>query len=257
MNTLLEKDFRSYMASAFDGAPKDPKDFREQFDSIYHEDYVHEMDGKKVATKEDVFGIHAAHMAMGTTVTVERFQFISASQTECSLHVVKSKEDARFGNRATIRDGKFMQGCAVDPESMKFTTKTRTVSDFYRFEKKARKFFQFLKQTQNPKEIDEPFDDLYHPQFVHCMDGTKQVSKDDWKAVVQTRTFDIDLLEFDPQDSSHFEAIVEFTPKSTGSTPWKGHSFGTVKDGKLIRLEPFDEESKPGYRKTLNLLSSE
>ena len=99
-------------------------------------------------------------------------------------------------------------------------------------------------------EMDRAFNELFHDQFVHGMDGERSLDKRQMREIVKmfmSAGTAADVVLFKPlEEELTFEVKLHITNKLG---EWHTHSRGTIRDGQLIRLEAYDEEAKDTYRK--------
>lgn len=102
------------------------------------------------------------------------------------------------------------------------------------------------------KDMESAFESLFHEEFVHTMDG-KLINRDQMRETVKiflsAGTY-ADLTLFKPLDGQTFEVKLLVINKHTQVN---SHSKGTVKDGKIIKLESY-EDSKRVYKKWQRLV---
>lgn len=240
----LHQSFQAYFAS-FDGSERDFCGVSNLFDNVYHDEFLHEMDGKHPLNKSQLRQIQANNLALGTKVTILRFLSQNDANgtpfVEFEMRVVNEKTDVIIHNSVMLKENKFFRAksCGGSFESVK---KTKNVSDFYEIEKKLRSFIKVYDgKIKTFEEVEELFESLFHQGFVHTMDGT-HINKDQYREAVKKFLAvgtKVDLLCFKQIDDSQFETKTRVISNEFGAII--GHSVGTVKDGKLIKLDPFDK----------------
>ena len=102
------------------------------------------------------------------------------------------------------------------------------------------------------EEMAEPFEALFHDDFIHTMDGNpinKDQMRDTVKIFLSTGSW-VELLLFKPLDDQTFEVKLHVV---NSLTDLYSHSKGTVRGGKIIRLQAY-EDAKQTYSKWNNIV---
>ena len=93
--------------------------------------------------------------------------------------------------------------------------------------------------------MENAFKDLFHDNFVHMINGSRTVNKvkmRDAVSIFLSRGTKASLILFKQLDENRVEAKLHIVSDHGEAIL---HSVGTVKDGKLLKLEPY-EDAKDG-----------
>ena len=233
------------------------------FDALYHQDFIHCMDGKPV-NKSQGKKLLIALAEIGTKMSILKFEPVDDIHFEIGIRVTNKNMDVVGYSRGTISGSMVLkiephedseaayaeikgQKEKMDDGPLSSRYDSTNGLHFQQVEKNAHALFSFFDGVPKPfdGEMNQAFDALYHQDFVHSMDG-KPINNAQWKerliafADIGTK---ISLFKFEPKDEVHFESGIRVTNKHIDIV---GYSRGTISGTLLLKIEPH-EDSEAAY----------
>lgn len=237
----FEQNFRAYLAF-FDGTKRDSFSTVEHhlFDALYDEAYI-QSDGRTL-NKEQMKQLYTNCLRLGSKATVIQVKTISSNSVEFEFRMVSDKFDITIHNLGEIKNEKLVKDKRVvnKKDSLGSVLEARTyLLDFCDVERKYRDHLDVYDgKVKSYDTMAKAFEELFHEDFVNTMGGrpiNKDALREQCKFFLSIATKG-GLLYFRPLDDSHFEIKIHFANRAADI---KTHSRGTVRDGKVVRIESF------------------
>ncbi|KAL9179677.1 hypothetical protein ACHAXT_008967 [Thalassiosira profunda] len=225
--------FLAYVA-LFDGTPKIFADVEPLFDAIYDDEYL-QIDGTTL-DKSQMRTIHKNCLSIGTRATLISFEpFASTNSITYKVRVVNERVDFVIHMVGTVERGKLIRNKALyfSPAPL---LQAKSTLNMYEVERKFQALLDVFDGTaKTGSELDAPFDDLIHQNFVNSMGLCKEEVRQQWKLFLSVAT-KAEMLSFSPFDGSHFSVEIGYSYQN--GIQWKNTYHGTVDSSslKLVKL---------------------
>jgi hypothetical protein len=243
--STFESNFRIYSA-IYDGMSRD--ELSETEEKVVDALYATEMSvvtGEKqqtVITLPQLKKLINGYLKAGKKCDIQEFKPLDDTHVQYKVHITTTGSDDHGSDKcvesiATIKDGKII---AIEPFSQDGTARVL-------FEIKFRDYFALYDGT--PKDFGEDEEEIFNAVFsdnFSFVTGDMHYSKSSWmeeiKAYVEVG-FDAEIVKFKFFDNS--TELFEYKLRFSGMTgvDTELHSVGTIKDGKLISIKPFNDKA--------------
>jgi hypothetical protein len=177
------------------------------------------------------------YLKAGKKCDIQEFKPLDDTHVQHKVHITTTGYDKCVDSIATIKDGKII---AIEPFSQDGTARVL-------FEIQFRDYFALYDST--PKDFGEDEEDIFNAVFsddFSFVTGDMHYSKSSWmeeiKAYIEVGIY-AEILKFKFFDNS--TKLFEYKLRFSGLTgvDTELHSVGTIKDGKLISIKPFNDKA--------------
>jgi hypothetical protein len=243
----FESRFRAHFG-IFTGTPREIISAEEEtlITGVLHDD-VRFMYGDKQEPKSIVEERARSFIKSGMKAEVLEFKFLDDSHVEYKIRLTTSDGmDNQSHSLGTIKEGKIITVKPYDDKAyMELFEKGEELAQSS-FETRFRAYFGIF--TGTPREIISAEEETLITGVFHddlrFMYGDKKEPKS--IVVERVRSFiksgmKAEVLEFEFLDDSHVEYKVHLT--TSDGMDNQPHSLGTIKEGKLITVKPYDDKA--------------
>ena len=237
----IETNFRHYFGM-YDGSSKKYGSEEEKLvNALFHDSFAFSA-GDKTMTKEEFLETIKGFLSAGLTTEILEFKFLDDTHAEYKVKITKADGTQMLPHSVgTFKDGKLL---TIKPFDEHIYVNLLDDGAKAAFETNFRQYFgMFIGSSKKyGSEEEKFFDALFHDDFSFSA-GDKTVMRsnhlDRVKALL-SGGLKAEVLMFKFINDTHAEYKVHLiNPDGTEMFP---HAIGTIKDGKLLTIKPFDEQ---------------
>ncbi|KAL7554307.1 hypothetical protein ACHAWF_017745 [Thalassiosira exigua] len=230
----VEQKFRA-LISAFDGTVKSFDEIEKPFEDLLHDEFVNSMGIDKDGMRDKARYL----LSIATKAELLQLKVLDDFHFEARIHIKNSIADITTHLKGTIKDGHVVKLQTYE-EAGSAHEKLRGVFELSDLLQGIRTY----EKTQNRdyestlKDLENSVESIFHDELEADLGGGV-MNKDEVKKLKIQEYLANSRIHFEKMkvlDASHIDAFIS---KENG---WRRHQVLTVQDGKIIKIEPAQDE---------------
>lgn len=236
----LKQKIHAYL-NVYDGKVKTFKDMENAFESLFHEDFVHAMDGKPI-NRDQMRETVKIFLSVGTYADLTLFRPLDGQTFEVKLLVINKHTQVSSHSKGTVKDGKIIKLESYE-DSKKIYKKWQRLVQVAEVKRNFESFIQLQNcKEASPEEVNEAFDTLFYDILAAAVHKFQLYKERGMRTAIgvpdgfEHVKFSLEKCEI--IDDRHIEVKVA---KESQSVQEVWHDILKVKDGAIVKMIPYKD----------------